>query len=189
MLMKSIKRKYVTANELKNSKFIIFGEMHTSEDRDEVEFLIRRAHALKPFKVLFSEECGSEVFLTPNAIKRGLALEKWSISDRSFKLALELGLQVVGCDLWDKSVYAWDKKDENGIYTDCRRSFALREQFMIDQIMGLCNPHNPHVRGCMIVGDSHLRMTKNPVMGDASALGKLVYNRGLILRSDIGEVA
>lgn len=186
--MKSIKRKYVTANELKNSKFIIFGEMHTAEDRDEVEFLIRRAHALKPFKVLFSEECGSEVFLTPNAIKRGLELEKWSISDRSFKLALELGLQVVGCDLWDKSVYTWDKKDENGIYTDCRRSFALRELFMIDQIMGLCNPNNPHVRGCMIVGDSHLRMTKNPVMGDASALGKLVYNRGLILRSDIGEV-
>lgn len=186
--MKSIYRKSVTDKDLKDNKLLIFGEIHTKEERDEIERLIRRANELKRIKTIISEECGPHIYLTPNSVKRGKEKEAYSNSDRTFTLAMELGLKVIGCDLWDSKTFVRDKKDQNGFYTDCRRSFWLRETFMVDQIMAFANPLDPHGRTVMIVGDSHLRGARNTVMGDASVVNTLPYTHGLIIRSDIGEV-
>lgn len=186
--MKTIKRKDLTDKDLKNNKLLIFGEIHTKEERDEIEQLIRRANTLNRVKIIISEECGSHIYLTPSSVKRGMESEAYSNSDRTFNLAIELGFKVIGCDLWDHGTYVEDKRNKDGIYTDCRRSFHLREKFMVDQIMAFANPMDPHARAVMIVGDSHLRGTRNAVMGGVSPVNTLQYPHGLIIRSDIGEV-
>lgn len=150
--MKYIFRKEVDVAMLKENRLIIFGEMHTKEDRDEIEHLIRLAHKVSPIKRIITEEAGPNIYLTSSAIERGLKNEAYSISDRSFKLGLELNAQVIGCDLWGSEIFSEDKKNNNGEYTDCKRSFYLREKFMIDQIMAFANPADRTARTVMIVG-------------------------------------
>lgn len=164
----------------------IFGEMHTKSDRDRVEKEIIDLFRQGKVKYLLSEEIGDNVAMTSDAAKRLMKGNNFSISNRSYKLAIKLAIPVIGIDDWDDIVFKKDKKDKDGNYVDCSVSFAIREMNMVNVIkkygaLGDC---------AVIVGDSHLREEPNEVMGDPSIINKKFREdpNVKIFRSPIGEV-
>lgn len=165
-------------------KAVIYGEMHTPAERLHVERLIREHHKQKPFHYLLSEELGPYRYRTPEEIRKAIKDKMYSISDRSFHLALELNMPVIGIDVWSSKIHRLDKKDERGFYTDCRESFYQREMYMVDII----RRYKDHGRCAVIVGDSHLRLEANTVMGEASPISTSLGSDTLIIRSSNKEV-
>ncbi len=163
---------------------VVYGEMHTTAERNRVERLIREHHKQKPFRFLLSEEVGPYRYRTPAEIHRAIKDKMYSISDRSFHLALELNLPVIGIDVWSSKIHRLDKKDEDGFYTDCRESFYHRELYMVDVI----RRYKENGRVAVIVGDSHLRLEANQVMGEASPISVTLGGDTLIIRSSNKEV-
>ena len=80
--------------------FVIFGEYHTTRIRDLIEAKIREIHAQTPFSYLLSEEVGEATYSTPEEIDDAIDRRAYGVSDRSLKLAKELGIPVVGIDNW-----------------------------------------------------------------------------------------
>ena len=188
-MSKLIKMHELTHELIKKYRVVIFGEMHIPEERDLIESWIRYGH----FNILVSEECGELFAMTQQTIKKAIKNGYYSISDRSYKLGLELGISVIGCDSWDPDTFTKDKKDDNGLYTNCKRSFEIREKQMEKVIKtvsqwGLENPDRKRV--AVIIGDSHLREKTNKVMGERSVLSlpETFGDDVLIVRSDISEV-
>lgn len=164
----------------------IFGEMHTSEERDRVEKEIIKLHAEGKIDYLLSEEVGPNKALTANACQILINEKNYSISDRSYKLGIKLSIPVIGIDNWNKETYSEDKRDTFGKLTDCARSFIIRESTMALAIMDYSSLGNCAV----IVGDSHLRGLYNPVMGDSSPIIKhyLDNPKVKIYRSPISDL-
>lgn len=148
------------------SNHILYGEMHTRADRDRIEKAIRIAHKETPFKYLLTEEAGPYRYLSKLALEQAIKNQMYSISDRSFKLGIELGIPVIGIDNWEDQTYARDKKRPDGRYLDCRYSFNIREHQMVRTL----REYAPKGRVALIVGDSHLRSERNLVMGQPSPL-------------------
>lgn len=146
----------------------IYGEIHTKEDRDRIEELIRKNHKANPYQYLLTEEIGSERAMTDSDKRIGIRNHLYSISPRSYELGIELKLPVIGIDLWKDEVYKDDIKDANGMAIDFKRSFLLRETYMVNTIREFSRLGNCAV----IVGDSHLRLTKTKELGDISLLQK-----------------
>lgn len=165
---------------------ILYGEMHTRAARDRIERLIREAHKETPFKYLLSEEAGPYRYMSKLALEQAIKRQMYSISDRSFKLGIELGIPVIGIDNWEDSTYAQDKKWPDGRYMDCRHSFNVREHQMVRVVREFA----PKGRIALIVGDSHLREKRNLVMGPPSPLyTTFITAPGFtILRAKDGEV-
>lgn len=156
----------------------IFGEIHTPEERDRVEDLIRERHKKNPYAFLLSEEMGSYSCLT-KADKEHFT-KKFNGSSRSLELAVELDIPVIGIDLLDKEVYSKDTKN------DVSNSFLLRETNMVGIILLYMTRGNC----AMIVGDTHLRTIKTKMLGGPS---KIVTELGKksninIFRSPIKEI-
>ena len=187
-MSKLIKMHELTDKLIKKYRVIIFGEMHIPEERDLVESWIRYGR----FNVLVSEECGELFAMTTRTLKRAIENKYYSISDRSYKLGLELGIPVIGCDSWDPDTFTKDKKDANGLYTNCKRSFLIREHQMekVIKLMATGNEKALERRVAVIIGDSHLREKTNKVMGERSVLSlpETFGDDVLIVRSDISEV-
>lgn len=146
----------------------IYGEIHTKEDRDRIEDLIRKNHKVNPYQYLLTEELGSVSALTDSDKRIGIRNHLYSISPRSYELGIELKIPVIGIDLWDDDVYKDDVKDSNGMAIDFKRSFLMRETYMVNTIRTFSRQGNCAV----IVGDSHLRLTKTKELGDISLLQK-----------------
>jgi hypothetical protein len=174
-----------TTLEFAMSNHILYGEMHTRDDRDRIERLIRQAHREAPFKYLLTEEAGPYRYLSKLALQQAIKGQMYSISDRSFKLGIELGIPVIGIDNWDDKTYERDRKWPDGRYLDCRYSFNIREHQMVRTL----NEYAPKGRVALIVGDSHLRSQRNLVMGTASPLyTQFVDKSGFeIIRAPKGE--
>lgn len=168
------------------NRVIIFGEMHTKEDRDRVENEIIQLHKKLKFKFLLTEEAGSLVANTNEEKDAAIKDRHYSISPRSFELGKRLNIPVVGIDNWNENIYAQDVKTSNGEYVDCRRSFFERELRMTATIKCYGNIGNCAV----IVGDSHLRGIPNKVMGDISVIQKKYLGESniSIIRSPIAEL-
>lgn len=164
----------------------IFGEMHTTADRDRVEKEIIELHKKGKIKFLLTEENGDYRAFDEIEKRTWIKGRRFSISDRSYRLALKLSIPVIGIDTWDSKVYAKDKKKPNGEYTNCVESFKIREEKMVATILEFGD-----MGGCaVIVGDSHLRGLPNPVMGDVSPIQKAFLNdpKVSIFRSPISEL-
>ena len=146
----------------------IYGEIHTKEDRDRVEELIRKNHQKTPYQYLLTEEIGSEKAMTDSDKRIGIRNHLYSISPRSYELGIELKLPVIGIDIWEDDIYKNDVKDKDGNAIDFKLSFLLRETRMVDIIRKFSRLGNCAV----IVGDSHLRLTKTKELGDISLLQK-----------------
>ena len=147
-------------------KVYIFGEMHTKEDRDRVEKGIISIFRKETIKYLLTEEAGPFTAMTSSTAYQHIKDKVYSISDRSYKLGIHLGIPVIGIDNWEPKTYRKDKKDKDGVYTNCKESFKIREERMVEVIkkygdLGPC---------VVIVGDSHLRKKYNLVMGDVSPI-------------------
>ena len=163
---------------------ILFGEMHTPEERDEIERLIKRCHAVKPFNFLLSEEVGPyETFTNPGKLK-AIKDKEWSISPRSYELGIALNVPVIGIDIWDKEIFKDDIYQGDKL-VNCSKSFTTRETHMKSVILQCAIKRR---RIAVIVGDSHLRQQKNPVMGEPSVLTQFFDRDFLIVRSPISEV-
>lgn len=148
------------------NKVYIFGEMHTKEERDAIEYEIRKLRSKGFIDFLLTEEIGPNKALTIPEMKRKIEVKQYSISDRSLLLGIELNIPVIGIDNWDGSTYSSDKKKPNGDYENCVYSFRIRESTMTDKIKEYRKKGNCAV----IVGDSHLRGLFNPVMGGPSKI-------------------
>lgn len=149
-------------------KVDIFGEVHTVEDRDRIEALIIANHKKVKYDFILSEEIGSYRAMTEDMAKIGIQNTIYGISDRSYHLAIRLGIPVIGIDTWDDEVYKKDKKLPNGMAKDFTRSFLLRETRMVEVIKEFAVQGNCAV----LVGDSHLRLTKTRELGDISLIQK-----------------
>lgn len=165
---------------------VIFGEYHTKEDRDRIEAEIRDLHRKKPFQFLLSEEVGEGVYLTAKAIRQALKEQMWSISDRTYLLCLELGIPAIGIDIWDKRIHVNDRYNEQGEFIDARESFLLRETRM----KAVIATYLEKGRLAVIVGDTHLRKSKTPELGNPSPIGTTWYadKSVCIIRSPVGEI-
>lgn len=164
----------------------IFGELHTKAERDRIEKEIISLFREGKIKYLLSEEVCDNKAMTSATAKQLMKGNNHSISNRSYKLAIELSIPVIGIDNWNDSIFKKDKKDNNGNYLDCSYSFKFRELRMLSVIKEYGNLGNCAV----IVGDSHLREEPNKVMGDTSILIKELKDTPNvhIYRSPIGEV-
>ena len=154
----------MTNIQIKNAAAILYGEYHSTGDRDRVETLIREHHAIKPFDYILSDELGSKTYSSAEALEKGIKDEMYSISDRTFKLCLELDLPGIGTDTWNKAVYRYDRHGANGEFVDCQYSFAMRETRMVEVI----GKYMKKGRCAVLVGDTHLRKTGNEVVGEPS---------------------
>ena len=182
--MRIVDRHRFPSVSLSSHNVIIFGEIHTAEERDEIEQLILRCHRSRPFNFLLSEELGShEVFTNPGKVKAIKNME-WSNSPRSYELGITLNIPVIGIDTWDKTVYEKDVRQGNKIL-DCSHSFALREARM-RQVILECAVKNRRI--AVIVGDSHLREHPHKVLGGPSVLTQFHDQDFLLVRSPIKEV-
>lgn len=164
----------------------IYGEIHSNEDRLRVEELILTAHKKYPYQYLLTEEIGKEIALNDKDKIIGINNKLYSISPRSYELAIKLKIPVIGIDTWDDEVYSKDKKDKNGMAIDFSTSFFLRESRMVSVISEYSK-----VGSCaVIVGDSHLRTIKTKELGGISLLQEAFGNtKGFnIFRSPVGEI-
>lgn len=169
------------------SNSIIFGEMHTAADRDRIETEIIKEHSIEPFKFILSEELGPHRYYNKLGLRRGFTNREWSISDRTFRLALELNIAAIGIDSWEDDTYREDKKGPGGLYLDCRRSFRLREKLMTSTIQEFL----PRGRLAVIVGDAHLRTIRTLVCGEPSLITRTfaASPKVNIIRAPHGEIA
>lgn len=156
----------------------IFGEIHTPEERDRVEDLIRERNKKNPYAFLLSEEMGNYSCLTKSDKEH--FTKKFNGSSRSLELAIELDIPVIGIDLLEKEVYAKDTKN------DLSNSFLLRETNMVGVILYFMERGNCAV----IVGDTHLRTVKTKMLGDISKIVKELGKKSNIniFRSPIKEI-
>lgn len=153
-------------------KVDIFGEVHTFEDRNRVEEMIIANHKKVKYDYLLSEEIGNYRAMTEDMAKIGIQNSIFGISDRSYHLGIKLGIPIIGIDTWDEDVYRKDKKLPNGMAKDFSRSFLLRETQMVKVISEFA----PLGNCAVIVGDSHLRLTKVRELGDISLIQKELGN-------------
>ena len=149
-------------------KSYIFGEDHSSQERTRIENQIRK---IKPDYIL-SEELGSYRYMTSQEIKNGIRLKRYSNSDRTFKLGLELNTPVIGIDNWTKQL---DR-------LPLSKKFEIRENMMVKTIKeyiskGIC---------CIIVGDAHLRTIETKELGRKSPLNNIPNT--IIIRSNNSEI-
>lgn len=147
----------------------IYGEEHTVDERNRVEWAILDNHRRKPYQFLLCEELGPYVWHTPKDIKQAIKDRMWSISPRGLELALKLGVPAIGIDLWDDDVFAKDIKDKNGFAVNVSRSFFLRETKMVDTI----EEYRRKGRLAVMLGDAHLRTVATKELGEPS----LVWQR------------
>lgn len=141
-----------------------YGEEHTVEERNRVEWLIIDNHHKKPYDYLLCEELGPHAWLTPKEIRKAIKDQMWSISPRGLELALKLGIPAVGIDCWDDETFKHDIKDKNGMAIDFRHSFLMRETRMVKTVQ----EYRKKGRLAVMLGDSHLRTIKTKELGDES---------------------
>lgn len=138
---------------IKNNQIIIFGEDHSPQERTRIETHIRK---LKPDYIL-SEELGPYKYFTQKEILKGIREKKYSNSDRTFKLGLELNIPVIGIDVWDN------------LPTNLIQQFKIREKYMVNTI----NSYRNKGLICVIIGDAHLRTIKTKELGNSSPLNRI----------------
>lgn len=144
------------------NKVIIFGEDHSSKERTIIENKIRK---IRP-DYLLSEELGPHRYFTGKEIRKGLKLNRYSNSDRTFKLGLELNIPVIGIDLW------------HNLPNNLKEQFKIRENHMVKVI----NSFKDKGLICVIVGDTHLRTIRTKELGKPSPLNDIknatIYRSG-----------
>lgn len=124
---------------------VIYGEMHTTLIRDMIEERIREDHKKYKFDYILSEEAGEGQYFTKKDLRDAIRCTMYSISDRSYRLGIELGLPVIGID-------KWRGLDLLGT-SNMKRKHKIRELHMlsvIDQYYELGNV-------CVLIGAVHIR--------------------------------
>lgn len=164
----------------------IFGEMHTTADRVRIENEIKRLNKQAPFNQILSEELGPHSWKRKDQMETAIRNEMYSIGPRTLELGIELGCMVVGIDKWDDNTYKDDKKNPDGSYSDARRSFRLREEFMCSKIARYLSQGNSAV----IVGDTHLRTVQTKELGGISLIQQRFADNPnvTIIRAPHGEI-
>lgn len=147
----------------------IYGELHTLEDRQRIEAMILEQHGKAKYMFLLLEEIGPHRYVTTASKEKAIADKMYSIGPLGLELSIMLGIPAVGIDLWGADVHKGDKHDENGFFTDAKRSFMLREKRMVEVI----ERHRVAGRCAVIVGDTHLRTITTRELGGPS----LIYKR------------
>lgn len=164
----------------------IYGELHTTEDRQRIESLIMAEHSKNKYMFLLLEELGPHRYITQASKEKAIADKMYSIGPMGLELAMLLNIPAIGIDTWDKSVYRDDKHGENGFFTDARRSFLIREKLMADGIA----KYRMIGRCAVIVGDTHLRTVTTKELGAPSYLYKKFKSDRYMkfLRAPDGEI-
>lgn len=164
---------------------IIYGELHTKEERERVERLIKMDNRAAPFDFILSEEAGPNVLTTPGELKRAIKERNYAIGPGSYELALKFGIPCIGIDVWDDKIHRLDEKDLNGVYIDCSYSFGVREKRMLSVI----REYGEKGRCAVLLGDSHIRTKPNRVMGPPSVIYTELHNDSSVffVRSPIAE--
>lgn len=147
-------------------KVYIFGEDHTTKERDKIEKQIIR---LLP-KFILSEELGSHAYFSRTEMRKGMRKKVYSISDRTFKLGLHLNVPVIGIDIWDK------------LPTNTKDQFKVREKYMVETI----EKYRKKGIVAVIVGDTHLRTKRTAELGPMFPINKIPNTK--IKRSDNPEI-
>lgn len=165
---------------------IIYGELHTNEERERVERLIKMDNRAAPFDFILSEEAGPNVLTTPGELKRAIKERNYAIGPGSYELALKFGVPCIGIDVWDDKIHRLDEKDLNGVYIDCSYSFAVREK----QMLAVIREYREKGRCAVLLGDSHIRTERNRVMGPPSIIYAELCNNPSVffVRSPLAEV-
>ena len=164
---------------------IIYGELHTKEERDRVERLIRMDNRAAPFDFILSEEAGNNILDTPDKLRRAIKERNYAIGPGSYELALKFGIPCIGIDVWDDKIHQLDRKDKDGFYVDCSYSFAVREK----QMLSVIREYAEKGRCAVLLGDSHIRTKPNRVMGPASIIYATLRDTPSVIfvRSPIAE--
>lgn len=144
----------------------IYGEIHTTADRNRVEWAIIDNHRKKPYDFLLCEELGPHEHHTAKAQDKALKEKMYSIGPMGLELAKKLGIPAIGIDDWSDATYAKDIKDKKGMAVNFSRSFYIRETKMVAKI----KKYMAKGRCAVMLGDSHLRTTKTKELGDASLI-------------------
>lgn len=150
----------------------IFGEVYSELDRERVSDEIRELYYAGNIDFLLVEDIGPYKALNTDMAIKNKTEGNFKYSARSYDLAMELKIPVIGIDNWEKKTYFRDVYNESGACTDCSHSYGIRENRMLDCITKYSNLGNCAV----IIEDFHLRGTPNILMGDVSVIIKRYLN-------------
>lgn len=156
------------------NKIWVFGERHTTAERDRVEKeILTLIESGEKIDYILSEEAGDAVGKTTSELKRLIQRHYYSISARSYRLGIKLGIPVIGIDNWP--------------YRDQPLPIAFK--LVEERMLSVTKEYHKLGNCVVLVGDTHLRRTVTKELGASSSFYHGLMRLGaMVFRSPLKEL-